>query len=38
LRGVPHFLFNDKFFISGAQEDFVFENAIKGELLQQNKL
>ncbi len=37
LRGVPHFLFNDKFFISGAQEDLVFENAIKGELLRQKQ-
>jgi len=37
LRGVPHFLFNDKFFISGAQEDMVFENAIKGELLRQKQ-
>jgi predicted DsbA family dithiol-disulfide isomerase len=37
LRGVPHFLFNDNFFISGAQEDLVFENAIKGELLRQKQ-
>lgn len=37
LRGVPHFLFNDKFFISGAQDDLVFENAIKGELLRQKQ-